>query len=400
LGKGVEVKLLILAYKNLNRKKIRTTLTIFGVAIAVSVLVILMGFSMGYNKALTNDIDKMGYQVIITAKGCPYEAATLMLRGGGGLTYMPQDVYKKVVTDPRVDKVTPQLMKTAYDSQLQDGKGGYIIYAGIEKSFLDLKPWVKFKDGGWFSSDDADEVIIGYEAAELEQRVAGDKMLIPKINKVLTVAGVFERTGTQDDGMIFMPLKSVQRIFDLSGKLSNIGIKLKNIGDMADFEKDFYEEPSIQVISMAQVKNTVISLVSTTKTLISSIAVVAIFIAIIGVVDTILMSVFERTQEIGVMKAIGATKFDIFRLVWMETIIICVAGGIGGIIIALLGGNMVEYFVRKVLPYAPNGKLMLINMQLLLLSLLGAVALGLVSGIYPALRASMMKPIRAMRGGE
>jgi putative ABC transport system permease protein len=364
------------------------------------VLVILMGFSMGYNKALTNDIDKMGYQVIITAKGCPYEAATMMLRGGGGLTYMPQDVYKKVVTDPRVDKVTPQLMKTAYDSQLQDGKGGYIIYAGIEKSFLDLKPWVKFKDGGWFSSDDADEVIIGYEAAELEQRVAGDKMLIPKINKVLTVAGVFERTGTQDDGMIFMPLKSVQRIFDLSGKLSNIGIKLKNIGDMADFEKDFYEEPSIQVISMAQVKNTVISLVSTTKTLISSIAVVAIFIAIIGVVDTILMSVFERTQEIGVMKAIGATKFDIFRLVWMETIIICVAGGIGGIIIALLGGNMVEYFVRKVLPYAPNGKLMLINMQLLLLSLLGAVALGLVSGIYPALRASMMKPIRAMRGGE
>jgi putative ABC transport system permease protein len=394
------MRLLILAYKNLNRKKIRTTLTILGVAIAVSVLVILMGFSKGYNKSLTNDIDKMGYQVIVTAKGCPYEAATLMLRGGAGLTYMPQDIYRKIVTDPRVDKITPQLMKTAYDEQLQDGKGGYIIYAGIEKSYLDLKPWSKFRYGNWFSNDNADEVIMGYEAAELEQRVAGDSILIPKLNKVLTVAGVLERTGTQDDGMLFMPLKSVQRIFNLSGKLSNIGIKLKDIRDMADFEKDLYEEPSIQVVSMAQVKNTVISLVSTTKTLISSIAIIAIFIAIIGVVDTILMSVFERTQEIGVMKAIGATKFDVFRLVWAETIIICVAGGIGGIIIAVLGGNMVEHFVRKVLPYAPNGKLMLIDPQLLLLSLFGAVVLGLISGIYPALRASLMKPIRAMRGGE
>lgn len=98
-------------------------------------------------------------------------------------------------------------------------------------------------------------------------------------------------------------------------------------------------------MSMAQVKGTVLSLVSTTRTLITSIAIVAIFIAIIGVVDTMLMSVFERTQEIGVMKAIGASKADIFKLIWMETILICFAGGLGEIIMAILGGNIVEHFV-------------------------------------------------------
>jgi len=77
------MKLFILAYKNLKRKRIRSFLTIGGVAIAVAVLVSLLGFNVGYQKALTNDIDRMGYQVLVTAKGCPYEAETLMLKGGG-----------------------------------------------------------------------------------------------------------------------------------------------------------------------------------------------------------------------------------------------------------------------------------------------------------------------------
>ncbi|MGB9595766.1 MAG: ABC transporter permease, partial [Candidatus Poribacteria bacterium] len=181
------MKLIILAYKNLNRKKIRTALTILGVAIAVSVLVLLLGFSVGYKKALTDDIDKMGYQVLITAKGCPYEAATLMLKGGGGLTYMSQDIYGKIANDPRVEKLAPQLMNTVYDDQLQDGKGGFIIYVGVDNSYLELKPWFKFQVGRWFSNDNADEVIMGYEAAELEQRTVGDQVFIPKYNKVLTV---------------------------------------------------------------------------------------------------------------------------------------------------------------------------------------------------------------------
>jgi len=68
---------LILAFKNLKRRRIRSLLTIGGVAVAVGVLVILLGFNAGYQKALTNNIEKMGYQVLVTAKGCPYEAATI-----------------------------------------------------------------------------------------------------------------------------------------------------------------------------------------------------------------------------------------------------------------------------------------------------------------------------------
>lgn len=394
------MRLFIVALKNLSRKKIRTFLTIGGVGIAVAVLVSLLGFDAGYQKALNSDIDRMGYQLLVTAKGCPYEAATLMLKGGGGLRYMDQAVYDKIINDSRVGKITPQLVSSVYDPDRQDGRGGFALYMGIAKSYLDLKPWSTFSSGKWFSSPEADEVIMGYEAAEVEQRSVGDKIFIPGKNKILTVVGIFKRSGTQDDGLIFMPLKTAQRIFNHPDKLTGIGIKLKDISMITDFEEDLYSEPGIQVISLAQVRGTILNLISSAKVMTNSVAVIAVFIAVIGVVNTIMMSVFERTKEIGVMKAIGASRLDIFQIIWAETTFICVIGGIFGDIIAVLGGSVVENIFKRILPYAPSGKLVFITTELLVFSFIGAVIMGLLAGIYPAFRAASMRPIEAIRRGE
>ncbi len=394
------MKFFIIAFKNLKRKKIRSALTVGGVSIAVAVLVSLLAFDAGYQEGLGNDIDKMGYHVLVTAKGCPYEAATLMLKGGGGLRYMDEDVYGKIVDDPRVDTITPQLVSTVYHEERSDGRGGFAMYMGIEDSFLKLKPWNKFKEGGWFSSSDADEVIMGYEAAEVEQRLVGDKIFIPGAEKILTVKGILERTGTQDDGVIFMPLKTAQAIFGLSGKLTGIGVKLKEITTLSEFEEDLYNEPAIQVISLAQVRGTILNLITSAKVMANSVAIIAIFIAVIGVTNTILMSVFERTREIGVMKAIGASRMDIFKIIWIETTLICIFGGIFGNILAILGSSVVEQIIRQVLPYTPGGKLVLIAPSLLIFSFIATIVMGLIAGTYPALRASSMRPIEAIRTGD
>lgn len=389
-----------IAYKNLKRKKIRSALTIGGVAIAVAVLVSLLGFDRGYQESLTGNINKMGYQLLVTAKGCPYEAATMMLKGGGGLRYMEQDIYEKIKSDTRIDKITPQLVSTVYDPDRLDGQGGFAMYIGITDSYLELKPWSKFKSGGWFTGETAEEVIMGYEAAEVEQRHVGDKLFVPNINKVLHVVGIFERTGTQDDGILFLPIQTAQQIFSLPNKLTGVGIKLKDIQKIGEFEEDLYNEPGIQIISMAQVRGTILNLISSAKVMANSVAVIAIFIAVIGVVNTILMSVFERTKEIGVMKAIGASATDIFKLIWTETILVCAMGGFLGSMFALLGSGVVENIIKRILPYAPGGPLVLIRPSLLLSAFTGAIVLGIISGIYPAWRASFMRPVEAIRAGE
>ncbi len=390
-----------IAFKNLKRKKIRTALTVGGVATAVFVLVSLLGFDEGYQRGLNSDIDKLGYHLLVTAKGCPYEAATLMLKGGGGLRYMDENIFQKIIKDPRIDKITPQLVASVYNQEGGvEGRGAFAMYMGIDHSFLELKPWEKFRSGGWFSSPDADEVVMGYEAAEVEQRSVGDKVFVPSVNKVLTVVGVFERTGTQDDGVIFLPLKTAQRIFDLPGKLTGVGIKLKNIQTLNRFEEDLYNEPGIQVVSLSQVKGTILNLVASARAMANSVALIAIFIALIGVTNTILMSVFERTREIGVMKALGASAFDIFKIIWTETVILCFAGGIVGAVVAELAGRIVEMVIRANLPYAPAGRLVIILPSMLGLSLLSACVMGFLAGTYPAFRAARMKPVEAIRLGE
>lgn len=385
------------AWSNLKHKRVRTALTVCGVAIAVAVLVSLLGFRTGYTQALHGEIDRMGYQLLVTAKGCPYEAATLMLKGGSGMRYMDEAVHRKIAGDERVDMLTPQLVATAFDDSRGDGRTRLATYMGVVDSYLELKPWVDFRIGGWFSSNDAEEAILGSEAAGLEQVAVGDKILVPGRNAALTVTGIFERTGTQDDGMIFMPLKTVQRVFDLENQITGIGIRLHELGRIAEFEEDLYHEPGIQVVSMAQVKGTILNLVGSAELMTTAIAVLAVLIAVIGVMNTILMSVFERTREIGVMKALGASRTEVFRIIWLETAFICLLGGVAGNLIALGGGRLVEHLLKTFLPYAPSGALVRLSPTLLLLSLLGAAATGLLAGVYPAGRAAAMHPVRAIR---
>src|SRR5512135_3917207 len=110
-----KISLFEVAYKNLFRKKTRSILTVLGIAMAGWVLVSLFGFNRGYERSLNKDIDNLGFQMLVVAKGCPYEAATLMLKGGTGLKYMKGEIAADVSREPEVDAVTPMLMQVVFD---------------------------------------------------------------------------------------------------------------------------------------------------------------------------------------------------------------------------------------------------------------------------------------------
>jgi len=117
----------------------------------------------------------------------------------------------------------------------------------------------------------------------------------------------------------------------------------------------------------------------------------------VGVVNTVLMSVLERKHEIGILKTMGAMPGDIFRLVWTETLILCTSGGLVGIGLAFVFARLSDVLVRRVLPYAPGGELVAIDFKLSSLTLLIIVAVGLLSGIYPAWKAGRVRPLDSIR---
>jgi putative ABC transport system permease protein len=387
-----------IAYKNLLRKRMRSFLTVIGIALSSWVLVSLLGFNQGYEKALNKDVDTMGFQMMIMAKGCPYEAATLMLKGGTGLKYMKESIMKDIAKEHDVEKITPILMSAVFDPNKGES-GGIAAYFGVDaKSFSAMKPFLKFRQGGWFVDENAFEVVMGFEAAELEQREVGDMILMPEKNVKFKVVGILNRTGTQDDGTIFAPLKTLQKIFNRPDEITTIGIKVKKGVDSSRLEEKLYKLPDVQIVSLQQVKDTIMKLISTAKVMVLSIAIIAILIAMVGVVNTILTSVWERMQEIGILKTIGAMPLDIFKLIWTETMILCIAGGILGIAFALILARVTDILIRTVLPYAPGGGLVLIDLRLALITLGAIMCIGLLSGIYPAWRAGRIRPLEAIRG--
>jgi len=282
------------------------------------------------------------------------------------------------------------------------------------------------------------EVVIGWEAAQTGFLQVGQKMTLKVkemakekvkekiINPVsgqekeiekeiekpvfnaytFKVVGILERGGSKDDGSYFIQIEDAQRIFRKYKMLTGIGIKLNDLAKLPMFTDRIYNRKELgetQVISLAEVKGTILNLVQTAKILVMSVAFIAIIVALIGVMNTILMSVFERTKEIGIMKAIGASKMDIFKLIWLETIIICALGGIAGTFIAVFGGTYIEKLIRGVMSkagYVPAGQIVHFTPQIIIGCFFGAIILGVLSGIWPALRAASMRPIEAIRGGE
>jgi putative ABC transport system permease protein len=392
-----KISVFAVAYKSLLRKRVRSVLTILGIAMAAWVLVSLLGFNRGYESSLNKDIDNLGFQMLVVAKGCPYEAATLMLKGGTGLKYMNEDIAAAVAAEPEVDGVTPMLMQVVFDPNKGES-GGLAAFLGVDPAtFPKMKSALPFKAGGWFKEPEAAEAVFGYEVAELEQREVGDLYLIPEKEVEVKVVGVLERTGTQDDGTIFLPIKTVQRIFDVH-ELTSIGIKVRKDADMKAFEDKMYKLPDVQVVSLSQVKTTIMTLVSTARVMVFSIALIAILIAMMGVVNTVLMSVMERRQEIGILKSMGAMAGDVFKLVWLETVILCVGGGLVGTGLALLTARLTDVLVRRLLPYAPSGGLVAIDAGLVATALAVVTAIGLVSGMYPSWKAARMRPLDTIRG--
>jgi putative ABC transport system permease protein len=387
------VNLLSFAVKNLKRRKSRTLLTMAGVVIAVAVLFSLLSISSGYEQQLTREMDSLGFHLLAVPKGCPYEAASLIIHGGVFPKYLSGEDLARVKAMEGVDFASPLLLH-----QIVKNGTPHIIYGIDPNDITGLKPSWKVS-GRYFESWETRVMVVGKILAEREDLGVGSVLPFGPDQESFTIVGVLERTGGEDDNFHFIPLSEAQRVFGKENRITAIAVRVHDIRRIAEISRDLETIPDVQVITMAQVAGTIMNLVGSARTLLYTVIVIAICISGGGIINSLLMSVNERTREFGMLKAIGASGLDIGFLVLYETLIITTLGGILGIVVAVIGSGFIEGFVRNAIPYAPSGSLFSFEPALVLIALVFSIVLGLICGIYPAIRSGRLSPMETIREG-
>jgi len=390
-----------LAVKNMVRRPTRTGLAMLGVAIAVAVLFSLIQFQRGYEAGVRDEVGSLGAHIMVVPRGCPYEAATIVLHGGKWPRYMEASWHDLVSSAPGVDVSAPVIM----DAIIKNGGAENLIYMGIDDNYPRLRPSWRYQAGGWFPSENT--LILGASAAAKEGVSVCDEIVIQDGQRIeptrVKVAGILQRTNNQDDGLYFLPTATLQRIFHLEGKIVVVLVKVRDVAQVDAVAADLRErakqaEASMNVFPLSELLGTLKSLLANTRVFVLAIAVVALIIGGVGVLNTILMTVYERTNEIGMLKAIGASAGDVFRLIWLETLLTCVAGGVAGVAVAIGAARGVVALLARMLPHVPTGLSLGFSWDAAGLCLLVAVVLGLAAGAWPSYRASSVSPMEAIRG--
>ncbi len=382
-----------LATSDLRRRPLRTSLAILGVALSTALLLGTLSLHSGYIRALDSTIDRMGYQVLVTAKGCPYEAASLAMRGGNVPMYIDESTFDTILQDGDVLEATRLFMQG-----MEAGPANRLaVFMGVDQNFSKLKPWMTLQRGVWFSGPEAPEAILGYNAAQALGLKLGDPLHVGPAHRDVIIKGVFDRSGTQDDGMVFLPLTFAQELFDRQGKLTGVGVRLKSLDRVQAFLEKMFVLPSVQAITMTQFRSTVVQFVSTSRLLLLLSSLIAALIGGLGVLNAMTMSVMERMRELSLMKAVGASPRQLLGLTLLETGCLGLSGAVGGLVLTFLGSWALEAILRRVVPFVPPGSLLSFDPMLIGVTLLAALLLALLAGLYPAARAATVRPAPLLR---
>lgn len=382
-----------LAGKNLLRHRTRSFLTMLGIAASVGVLFAVLSFNQGFNEGLAAELERTGLHFMIVPSGCAHEVAALVLHGAVIPKFLDTGVMEHVAAAQGVELATPILV-----AQLPDQKRGKIdLIYGVDMSVLSaIKP-------GWQITgkipDQEHEVLLGYEVAQHDNLKPGDHFASPAEGVDLVVAGIVGLTSSQDDAFVYLPIATAQKLLDYPDAATAIGVKVNDptrIGAITDELTSVV--PGIQIVTMGEVMNSISNLAASARALSLAIVLIAILISAVGVMNSILMAVFERTQEIGMMRAVGASRGDIFQIILNETTILALCGGVVGIVTSILGARMIEAFVRSVMPFVPSGDLIHFDPLVALGSVAFIFVIGLCAGIYPAVKASKINPVEAIKG--
>jgi putative ABC transport system permease protein len=412
-----------LALNILIHSKLRSWLTIIGIIVGIAAVVAIVSMSQGAQKQLEERLGSLGADILTISPGLQRAAGGGFGGGDGGppgTSSSSTSAESKNLTIKDII-VLKSISNIEYVMGQVSGEADVVYSSKTAKNTnvngVDISVWKditteKLSSGRFLTNGDMYSVVIG-------QRIAEDMFgkEIPLNSKILIEGKSFNVVGILSEGStIYMPINVARTILDDVGEeeFDSISVKIGDVtlanqtvtditkklmlsrGILKENKKDF------TVTNPIAMQETMAATMSTMTLFLTAIAAISLFVGAIGIANTMFTSVLEKTREIGIMKAIGAKNKDIMSIFLLNSGLIGLVGGIGGIIVGSFVSTAISSYAGIGSSTGGRGMMNMfsssyVSIQLILGALLFSMLIGMIAGAIPAYRASKLNPVDALR---
>jgi putative ABC transport system permease protein len=395
-----------ISMRSIRANKLRSFLTMLGIIIGVSAVIAMVAIGEGATANVSNQINGLGSNLLIVTPGQAQQGGVKL--GAGSLDTLTLDDVGAISKQSSIANVAPDFSKQSTVVWRSESYATSI--EGTSEAFPDVRN-VSVQQGRFFNrfevQGQSNVAVIGEQVVS---NLFGDASSNPigqtiEINQMpFTVIGILQSQGssgmTNNDDKIIVPITTaMNRLFDQS-KIRTIFVSAKSSDLMDQAQMDIEQalrgqhhlsprdDDDFQISSQSQILSTAQGVTGVMTTLLSGIAAISLVVGGIGIMNIMLVSVTERTREIGIRKAIGATRGAILQQFLIESVTLSLLGGIIGILLGIGAASLVSHFTSLTT---------MISLKPILYAFLSSMFVGVVFGVYPARKAAQLKPIDALR---
>jgi len=361
-------------FRGLWRRPVRTGLTVLGIAIGIAAVVALVGMASGYEKSVADQLDTVGIDIVVSN-----------MQGGIMPKAFEESVRDTIAVLPGVTEANATLMQmlSVEDAPMM------VVYGRQWGSFT----WdgLKVVEGRLPRDESEQAVVLGKLAAEVLRKKAGNPLQIEGAE--FEVVGIVDGSSVLENGAVNLALPRFQEVTGYEQRANFINVRAAEGTDLPSLCAAIEAaHPGLSAVASDQVVGTSQGF-RMARAMSWSTSVLAIIVGVLGVMNTMLMSVFERKHEIGVLLALGWQRSRIMALILCES---AVMGLLGGVVGVLLGAATLAFL--ETTPYVRGFLEPDLGWALALLALFIAMLVGVLSGLYPAWRSSRLSPSLALQG--
>lgn len=396
----------IYTLKNLKTRGIRSWLTMFGIFIGIAAVVSLISLGQGLEAAINEEFASLGAdKLIITAK-----AADFGPPGSFSVTPITRNDIDPIKKVSGVKEVLPRIFQPVEAEYRDEIKYLYAISMPTDetqKTILALDK-INVEKGRMLKNGDENKVVIGYNIANdktFENNIRlRDRIIINK--EEFEVIGILEKNSDTNDYILIEENKLIDLLNIQDEEVNLLLVQAKPNTDLIKLEEDISKElrhsrgleegkENFDIQTPQDIADSFSSILSIVQAVLVGIAAISLFVGGIGIMNTMYTSVLERTKEIGIMKAIGATNQNILSIFLIESGLLGLVGGAIGVLLGIGIGKLVEFIAAQAL--GSNLLQATFPWYLIVGALAFSFIVGTLSGSLPAIKASKLKPVDALK---